>query len=281
MIVADMKKIMATAPSQIQPWVKAEAIDYIESCQELNPISIKSNALFSQFTTGKGESANLELIADASTNFVFECIPSEPKAYFYGTSLLRQTIPLKPNTTYFIVKPYSLFGVKGWKMPPTECRDQHTLLNNLLETNDIEYKIIQASTFQNRIDLFKEHYIDNWLDVDYSVCFEEYLAIILYMNHLTITMDEIAELSGYSKRYCRKRFTSEYGISPQKYIKIFRFQNTLRMLLDRRFKRSLIQISNENGYFDEAHFIKDFKAYMGLSPDSFKNKYASLVEKEN
>ena len=62
-----------------------------------------------------------------------------------------------------------------------------------------------------------------------------------------------------------------YNISPQKYSNIVRFQQSVNMLLGDKKIYTISDIVHQNGYFDEAHFIRDFKSYSNYSPMKFKN----------
>jgi AraC-like DNA-binding protein len=40
-------------------------------------------------------------------------------------------------------------------------------------------------------------------------------------------------------------------------------------MLDNKHFTSLTSLAYENGYFDQTHFIKDFKEFTGVSPSQF------------
>ena len=57
-------------------------------------------------------------------------------------------------------------------------------------------------------------------------------------------------------------------MSPAYYRKIIRF-NKAAQLLSSDSNSSLTEISYACGYFDQAHFIKDFREFGGISPSEF------------
>ena len=57
-------------------------------------------------------------------------------------------------------------------------------------------------------------------------------------------------------------------MSPVYYRKIIRFNKAAQLLLNDS-ENSLTEISYTCGYFDQAHFIKDFKEFGGISPSEF------------
>jgi AraC-like DNA-binding protein len=57
-------------------------------------------------------------------------------------------------------------------------------------------------------------------------------------------------------------------LSPKQLSKIIRLQATLKMLLNKQFT-SLTALAFEGEYYDQAHFIKDFKEFTGSTPKDF------------
>lgn len=90
----------------------------------------------------------------------------------------------------------------------------------------------------------------------------------------SITLSE--KLSVTSKNLERK-FSALVGKTPKQFIKIVRFQNILNSYSSAD-GRSFTQLAYENGYFDQAHFIKDFKTFSGLTPKEYFANYHCLSD---
>lgn len=71
------------------------------------------------------------------------------------------------------------------------------------------------------------------------------------------------------ERTLERRFLNEVGLSPKKFSKIIQFQFSLEQLTLKDFVK-LTDIVYENGYADQSHFIKVFKAFTGKTPKTFK-----------
>ncbi len=85
--------------------------------------------------------------------------------------------------------------------------------------------------------------------------------------------------------------TDQIGISPRHFIDIFRKEVGLTPKLFyrvRRFQQALRQISSgvrihwpnlalESGYFDQAHFIHDFRAFSNINPSDYLSDYQGHV----
>jgi AraC-like DNA-binding protein len=82
---------------------------------------------------------------------------------------------------------------------------------------------------------------------------------------------------GFSDRYLRRIFGEHVGVSPKTYLKIMRFQRSLALL---EANESYTAIAFKCGYFDQAHFNKEFKNYTGLTPATYskvKARYETIT----
>ncbi|MGD9474266.1 MAG: helix-turn-helix domain-containing protein [Eubacteriaceae bacterium] len=271
----DLKRSLDAAKPQFQPWLCKSVNHYIEKTIKLNPVSIKANSFFYQFTAVDEQA--IDIVADLSPTFIFICDAINPYASFWGINNRLKIMKLKKGVTYFCVKPYSLFGTKAWKLSPEDTFGKKFELEDVIsQTNALPEQIAKAQSFDERISLFRQHYLDHWVDYDYKMSLQEYIACIIYLQHMNFSVSDLEEITGYSERYCRKKFVNAYSLSPKKYLNVFRFQNAMRMLTDQNQMINITDIANENGYYDESHFINDFKTYTKISPEQFRKDVNGL-----
>lgn len=72
-----------------------------------------------------------------------------------------------------------------------------------------------------------------------------------------------------SERSLERYFKQFIGSSPQKYIRLCRFNAALDDIRQHREQR-LTEIAYQHGYADQSHFIREFKTFAGLSPSQFR-----------
>lgn len=77
---------------------------------------------------------------------------------------------------------------------------------------------------------------------------------------------ELAENFFISQSRFEKRFRNVVGTSPKSLSSIIRFQKVARELST---SATLTEVAHKAGYFDQAHFIKDFKSFSGQTPEQF------------
>jgi AraC-like DNA-binding protein len=68
-------------------------------------------------------------------------------------------------------------------------------------------------------------------------------------------------------RYLQKLFLQYTGFTPKLYTKISRFQQSLKLIA--KHEGSFTSIAYDCGYFDQAHFIRDFKSFTGMTPSAY------------
>lgn len=91
-----------------------------------------------------------------------------------------------------------------------------------------------------------------------------------------VDMKSLSEHFCLSARQFERRFKCYSGFSPKLFSRITRFQFALNEV---KFPhKSLTDISYECGYYDQSHFIHDFKEFSGLHPRSYFSGRAEGTE---
>ncbi|MES9991245.1 MAG: helix-turn-helix transcriptional regulator [Candidatus Thiodiazotropha sp.] len=86
------------------------------------------------------------------------------------------------------------------------------------------------------------------------------------------TLSQQARHFHKSERWLQKRYAEVYGMSFKQIQSNLRFHKTHQQLwqtLTRRQTINLTELAYQSGYFDQAHFIKDFKRYTGMTPGKY------------
>ncbi len=82
------------------------------------------------------------------------------------------------------------------------------------------------------------------------------------------SVEELSKITQVNRRQIERKFRNEVGLSPKYLSRIIRLQSTLKELLTNNHD-SLTSLAYDEGYYDQAHFIKDFKAFTGQTPKQF------------
>ncbi|MDQ0063303.1 helix-turn-helix domain-containing protein [Paenibacillus harenae] len=90
------------------------------------------------------------------------------------------------------------------------------------------------------------------------------------MNDLGVTkVEHMRERSGLSIRQLQRLFRKYVGVTPKWVIKRFRLQEVANRL-ESDASVQWAELADQLGYFDQAHFIKDFKSVLGQSPSAYR-----------
>jgi AraC-like DNA-binding protein len=79
-------------------------------------------------------------------------------------------------------------------------------------------------------------------------------------------IEELARRVGLSQSALERRFRRVVGASPKRFASIVRLRHVLHL---RAKGADFTSIAHEAGYYDQSHFIKDFRRFSGLAPESF------------
>ena len=76
---------------------------------------------------------------------------------------------------------------------------------------------------------------------------------------------------GLSPRRFIEVFSQQVGLTPKRFCRVQRFQHVLRSIYTRD-SVDWADLALTCGYFDQAHFIHDFRAFSGLSPTAYADQ---------
>ena len=96
---------------------------------------------------------------------------------------------------------------------------------------------------------------------------------ILHFLHLQIenyyTIEDLTEALSISKSYASKIFKEHMGTTIIRYGKELKIQRAKALL---RSHSSITEIGEKLGFYDQAHFSRTFKRFVGFSPQEFRNQ---------
>jgi AraC-like DNA-binding protein len=153
--------------------------------------------------------------------------------------------------------------------PANELFNLSLSLSEIFEkgrVSEVEEKLTLASTDKQRIKMVEQFLLSQLKDIQTDKLIVEAVRLI-YQSKGTIRVKELNERLLISQSPFEKRFRKMVGTAPKKFASIIRFNTVLDNLSK---TKSLTEISYENNFFDQAHFIKDFKHFTGETPEQFK-----------
>lgn len=153
--------------------------------------------------------------------------------------------------------------------PANELFNLSLSLDNIFDRKsvaEVEEKLFIANTDKERIKVVEQFLVSQLKDIETDKLIVEAVKLI-YQSNGTIRIKELNEKLFISQSPFEKRFRKVVGTTAKKIASIVRFNAVLDNLNN---SKSLTEICYENNFFDQAHFIKDFKQFTGDTPENFK-----------
>jgi AraC-like DNA-binding protein len=129
-------------------------------------------------------------------------------------------------------------------------------------------QILNANSTSERINLIETFLLKKLADKRIIDKIVTSTIETIFSTNGQFSVNEFSKSNNINRRQLARKFSSAIGLSPKQLAKTIRIQATLKVLLNEQIT-SLTDLAYENEYFDQAHFIKEFKEFTGLTPKEF------------
>lgn len=206
-----------------------------------------------------GEITNF-ILPDACIDLVIDF--TRQAINFAGFSKATEPFPLVGEIDYLGVrlKPsvfYALFGITAEKVM------DHELAFEAVEKDYNLAEIFRYTDTNGRLACLKTYLLAK---LQASSTFP-YLQVVnqLYQTPTAQTVATLAQnLNCSNERSLYRLFMAQFGVSPKVLLNILRLHFALTLILEQQ--KSLVNIANLCGFYDQAHFNKELKKYIGITP---------------
>lgn len=155
--------------------------------------------------------------------------------------------------------------------PLSELSNKETALDLLFdksETTDLVKEIMIAKSTDQRIGIIEKFLINKLNSTPTINNIVKNTVEILTSTTGKSSINSILKNEPSKRRQLERNFAKQIGMSPKQLGKVIRLQAALKMMLNEKAD-SLTQIAYESEYYDQAHFIRDFKEFTGTTPTEF------------
>lgn len=157
-----------------------------------------------------------------------------------------------------------------FSQPLDELSHQTLALDEIYPNRCLELveKIHEASTIAQKIVC-----IENWLSQ--RIFAQKTISRVLKESIMTIenhggllTIEQLSQKIGHHQRKIERLFRTQIGITAKEYATTLRMEQARTYIKNRQYL-SFGDLANRLGYYDQAHFIKQFKKTMGITPKEY------------
>lgn len=137
-----------------------------------------------------------------------------------------------------------------------------------IEINEIQERICEAESIDNKISVV-EHFFLNQFKTKVNHCSNDIRYAISQMQlNSKISISKLASETNMCKRNFERKFLENVGLTPVFFNRIVRFQKAIQ-LINQQKKQSFSELAYSAGYYDQSHFIRDFRQFYGQPPKEF------------
>lgn len=160
---------------------------------------------------------------------------------------------------------------------------------------EIKDKVVDAElVFGNELLSFREQLLEQAEPVQKFTIAEQYL-LQRIKNHFEIhpairycisqigsnpsqaSIREITNKTGYSSKHLISLFGKYAGINPKQYVSVLKFQQAVQLLEKNPGQINWTALALDCGYYDQAHFINEFKRFSGFNPSAYMESRGDYI----
>src|SRR5688572_10005210 len=179
-------------------------------------------------------------------------------------------------TKYFFLENTGSSDILGIKLKPAALTqlfgsDMSSLKDNVIalpylknsNLNQVDHSIREINDSNERVGI-----INGFLStlVAQANPIEKAIDSIFSSNGMN-SIASICEQSGITERQLERHFKKYIGLSPKFYARIIRFSYIFQIAQEK--KLSWAEVGLESGFYDQPHFIKNFKSFTGEDPSTY------------
>lgn len=262
-----MKKNIQHDIMPVQPYIVIHSDNYQEVVENDHGISH-----FYEFTVRKEIQNQLQAVPDGSVDLLFSIGKKATHTYISGTVLKVKEWPLMEGQVYFGIRFQPGKCILPNDLSIQEIVDEDLEIDGDCFGHNLSEQISKGSGIHERSHIFMKKYLKKNRKHEESGTIrqlERYIRGRIYECRGNITINALAEETGYSATYIRRVFEQIHGISPKVFEKFIRFQNLLIQMSDKTKNCRLEEVSLDCGYYDQSHMMKDFKSFAGMTPEKY------------
>lgn len=156
------------------------------------------------------------------------------------------------------------------ELPACELRDAHASLDALwgARADELWDRLLEAGTPEAKFRI-----LEQTLFARVARPCSRHPAVAVALKELQSVpharrISEVTAQIGLSKRRFIQIFSEEVGLTPKLFCRVRRFQEALR-LCGGEERIGFGELALACGYFDQAHFVRDFREFSGLCPTAY------------
>ena len=193
---------------------------------------------------------------------------SFPNSFVAGIRRSSLAVKYAQDTTNLLVIFREAGAAAFFDTPLHEFAGIPVALNDLVKkclVQEVEERLFESANHAERISI-----IERWL-IERLKQFTPDVLVLVAINKIRsasgdLRIKDLVASLPISRDPFEKKFRRIVGTSPKQFASIVRFRNIIDHYTD---DNTLTDAAHRAGYYDQAHFIKDFQSFTGKSPGEY------------
>ena len=202
-------------------------------------------------------------------------IMKQPRSIISGLNDSFSNVSTNGETGVIFISFYPVGACHFFSFPLSEIENQNIDMSDVLgsEVMQIEEILYCTKSIKKKVSV-----IENFLLRRYSpIPSHDSLLIQKSVELINKTKGQLnaallSDTLSTTPKTLERKFSQYLGKTTKQMIKLLRFQGVLQDFSKNK-NISLTERAFNNGYYDQSHFIRDFKTYSGYTPKEFVTKY--------
>lgn len=188
-----------------------------------------------------------------------------PTAFVYGPGMRSSVMHYKSGvyaTTHVTFKPHAISTLL--RVDAATLTDGYVELD-MFAGGDLNARLLETDDKHQRARLLTDFLIAQLEQLKSRDSLVEASLSLIQQRTASISVNALIKQLHISERQFERRFRRTVGLSPQAYIRLKRFHEAVRLIRARRYE-TLTDIAHVLHYHDQSHFIRDMRAFSGMTP---------------
>lgn len=226
---------------------------------------------FYQFTA---EADKIGVIPDACIDILFKMNENNIISIIAGSRFEKGDVSTDIGCVYFGVRFYPGMNPVNKHIKISELMNNEESFSDLIDSLEVKERLLDemflAKSFEDRISIFLAYYLNSYnKSLEPINNLTSFLRNKISNTNGDLKLRQLSNITGYSERYLNKKIHDDFGLNPKCLIQFIRFQKSVSNLIQTIHHINSMDTALETGYYDQSHFIRDFRKYSGLTPTKY------------
>jgi AraC-like DNA-binding protein len=181
---------------------------------------------------------------------------------------------------HFFLENTGQSGIIGIKLKPTVLThlfglEMHALTDKVVDVpvvlgtrlESLEQSLRLTQDHDEYVNLLNDYFRKLLLAVDYKVSPADQAVDLIFAHKGMIAVTDMVERTGVGERQLERLFKKYVGLSPKFFARVVRFSTIFQLI--QQEDPGWAGLAYESGYYDQSHFIRNFKAFTGEDPSRY------------